>query len=150
VRGNAGRSGAERPQIRTEPVKIPLDAGGPGKPIPWARKERKKRRKGGRRASGRHASRAGPHQRIAICGALFTSWPQAYASTAFGRRGSDCIHTSRSLYAHRPFAAGPISRLTRQLPGLSAPSPGTARRASPLSLASLVVPPGSSSRPTRR
>jgi hypothetical protein len=32
--------------------------------------------------------------RIAICGALFTARPQAYASTAFGQHCSDGIHIS--------------------------------------------------------
>jgi len=42
---------------------------------------------------------AGAHEGIAIFGALFTTWPPIYESIICGRRGSDCIQTSRDRFS---------------------------------------------------
>ena len=49
--------------------------------------------------SGLHAGQDGPHEGIAIFGALFATWPPIYESIICGRRGSDCIQISRDRFS---------------------------------------------------
>jgi hypothetical protein len=83
----------------------------------------------------------GPHEGIAIFGALFTTWPPmwGHSSRCFafggvspciicGRRGSDGIHSSRDRFSKvGKTILDPFTRTVHSPPGLAADRPGNCR-----------------------